>query len=491
MSRYRWVSKDVRMLSYKMKAHGSDGTVALDDSESQASPTQDTIQWTPEEEKKLLRKIDLVLMPLLILGFFALQLDRSNIGNAFTDYFLQDVGINQFQFNIGNQLMYLGIVLFEIPSNLILYRVGPAFWIGFQIAAWGLVATLQAFIRGKGAGAYYATRFLLGVCECGYIPAGLYTIGRFYKTSEISKRFAWFFLGNMSANGAAGLLAYGILQMRGLAGLAGWQWLFILEGMFTILVAIAFIAFFPQSTVNPVSLLGRRYFDDHEIQILTTRVFRDDPSKINVRTHVSRNELKAALTNWRLLAHIATIIPSLAAISATFTFAPSIVASYGYGRLKANALVSIGYWLLLLTTITWGWIADKWGRRGPMVFIGCFIGMIFVIVNRVLVSSDNYQAKFAIIVLITAFSFQWRMYPSSEERSVTMAIFIMAANISGIASGQLFQAHDAPRYRTAWTVTVALSCVGVLGSVMSNLQYWVLNRRIAKRGEKDGWVYRP
>lgn len=73
-----------------------------------------------------------------------------------------------------------------------------------------------------------------------------------------------------------------------------------------------------------------------------------------------------------------------------------------------------------------------------------------------------------------------------------MAIFIMAANCSGIASGQIFQAHDAPRYRTAWTVTVALSCVGVLGSVLSNLQYWLLNRRIAKRGgDKKGWVYKP
>jgi len=99
-------------------------------------------------------------MPLLIVAFFALQLDRGNIGNAMTDFFLRDVGITQFQFNVGQQLLAAGIVILEIPSNLILYRLGPRLWIGVQVLAWGLVATFQAF--QKGLGPYLATRLLLG-----------------------------------------------------------------------------------------------------------------------------------------------------------------------------------------------------------------------------------------------------------------------------------------------------------------------------------------
>ena len=135
-----------------------------------------------------------------------------------------------------------------------------------------------------------------------------------------------------------------------------------------------------------------------------------------------------------------------------------------------------------------------------------------------MVNSDNFQAKFAVLTMMTAFSFNWRksIYTintplmalltvmldpvhgswmalntkSAGERSVTMAIFIMAANCSGIASGQIFQAHDAPRYQTAWSVTVALSCFAVVCSVLTNLQYWYLNRRNAKSGDVT-FVYKP
>ena len=110
---------------------------------------------------------------------------------------------------------------------MVLYRVGPAIWIGSQILAWyvpldvsiphdhqltvprGLVATFQAF--QKGLGAFLATRFLLGAFESGFIPAGLYTITRWYTQNETSKRFSWYFIGNMFAAACSGLIAYGML----------------------------------------------------------------------------------------------------------------------------------------------------------------------------------------------------------------------------------------------------------------------------------------
>ncbi|KAL6365580.1 hypothetical protein LRP88_01580 [Fusarium phalaenopsidis] len=445
--------------------------------DSDGSTRNQTPEWSAKEERSLVRRYK-------TLNF------AYTVGNAMTDNFMPEVGINEFQYNVGNQLMCLGIVLFEIPSNLVLYRVGPAVWIGFQILAWGLVATFQAFIKGQGYGAYLATHFLLGICECGYIPAALFTITRFYKQEETSKRFGIFFVGNMAANGAAGLLAFGILRMRGIGGLSGWQWLFLV-------VAVAFILFFPRSTANPVSLVGLRYFNEHEAQILTARVLRDDPTKVQARTNVSREELTAALTNWRLIGHVLTTILCLSAQASLFAFAPSIVATYGYSKLQANAMTSIGYWILLVTTVTWGWIADKWRKRGPMVLLGVVIGWALIIANRVLARTDKVDAKFAILTLIIAFSFNWHPVraswvslnaKSAGERSVTMTIFIMAANTSGIVSGQLFQAKDAPRYQTAWTATVALSCAGVAACIWTNFQYWWLNRSNARKGD-TAFVY--
>lgn len=147
-------------------------------------------------------------MPLLTLVFFFLQLDRGNIGNALTDNFLVDVGITQYQYNIGQQLLSAGIVILEIPSNLLLYRFGPRIWISCQVMAWGLVATFQAFQSGLGG--YITTRFLLGLCEAGFIPGGLYVLSTYYKKAETSKRFAIYFLGQNFGGAASGLLAYGM-----------------------------------------------------------------------------------------------------------------------------------------------------------------------------------------------------------------------------------------------------------------------------------------
>ncbi|KAL2211264.1 alternative sulfate transporter [Sarocladium strictum] len=457
------------------------------------------VQWTEQEEKKLVKKLDLLVMPLLIAGFFVLQLDRSNIGNAVTDFFFAEVGITQLQFNIGNQLMYLGIALFEIPSNLILYKVGPAAWIGGQIFAWGLVATLQAFIKGKGTSAYMATRFLLGMCESGFVPAGLFTMTRFYTTSETSTRFGWFYFGNMFANACAGLLAYGLLQMRGVAGLSGWQWMFIIEGLMTVVVSVSFIAMFPRSNTKPFSILGVKFFTEKETEIIIARVVRDDRTKSQLRNHVSRGELKAAFTNWRSVGHLIVTICCLCSQTSLFTYAPSIVASYDYGRLKSNAMVSIGYWILILTTVSWGWIADKWGRRGPMVLIGVGIGWVLVVANRLIIYTGSNSSKFAVLTLIIAFSFNWHPVngswmalnaKSDGERSVSMALFNVAAQCAGIAAGQIFQASDAPRYETAWTVVMSLACVGVTACALTNVQYWWLNRYNKKRGIQT-FVYSP
>ncbi|KAM0285785.1 hypothetical protein ACHAQH_001247 [Verticillium albo-atrum] len=480
MSDKSYEDKEAKIVGLHAVADGS-----VDSSDGEPS----ILEWTPEEERRLVRKVDFIVMPLLMLGFFVLQLDRGNIGNALTDFFFRDVGITQNQFNIGQQLLSLGIVLLEIPSNIILYRVGPRLWIGSQIIAWGLVATFQAF--QKGLGAFLATRLLLGMCEAGFIPAGLYTITRWYTQAETSKRFSWYFIGNMLAGATSGLIAYGILHMRGIQGLAGWQWLFILEGILTLIVGVTFISLFPKSTGHPVSLLGYRYFTEREAQILTARVIQDDPSKRHAKEHVSRSELKAALTNWRLIPHVITTISGLAPATVMMSYGPSLVVSFGFGRLRSNAMMSIGNWCALLTNLAWGYAGDHFGRRGLLVFLGVFIFAAVAIGNRALIYSHDANAKFALLTLVGAFAAPWHPLngswmslnaKSAGERSITFAILIMSANTSGIVGGQLFQQQDAPLYRTGWSVIIALVSLAVFASAVSNVQYWILNRRNAKQG---------
>ncbi|KJR89056.1 transporter [Sporothrix schenckii 1099-18] len=465
--------------------------VSTDVSNSDGYQSDVERDWSDAEEKKLVRKLDFIVLALLTLAFFALQIDRGNIGNALTDNFLKDVGITQYQFNVGQQLLSLGIVLLEIPSNIVLYKLGPTIWIGGQIIAWGLVATFQAFQHGLGP--YLATRLLLGLCEAGFIPAGLYTITRWYKRDETSKRFSVFFLGNMLAGACTGLVAYGILHMRGVRGLAGWQWLFLIEGMITVAIGILFITFFPKSPSNPVSILGIRYFNEREVHILSRRVLLDDPSKIHTHTHISKQEIKNALTNWRLIPHVILTISALSPASTMMSYAPTLVASFGYPKLKANAMTSIGAWMLLITNVSWGFISDRYGRRGLMVFLGMLIYWGFQLGNRLAIHSANSHLRFGLLVTSVAFGSNWHPVngswmasnaKSAGERSITLAIFIMSANTSGIVGSQLLQAKDSPLYKTGWTVMLALVSVGLVMSVIANVQYYLLNKK--KQREQPG-----
>ncbi|KAH8808667.1 alternative sulfate transporter [Xylogone sp. PMI_703] len=474
-------------------------TVAIEgnifaDSQNDSSASS-MIDWTEEEEKKVVRKLDCIVMPLLMLGFVALQLDRGNIGNTLTDNFLKDVGISQDQFNVGQQLMSLGIVLLEIPSNMILYRLGPSIWISGQIFAWGLVATFQAF--QKNLGPYLVTRLFLGLCESGFIPAGLFTITMWYKRDETSKRFAWFFIGNMGAQAATGLIAYGILHMRGVAGLTGWQWLFILEGLFTIVVSFILASLFPGVPNKAKSLLGVQYFSERELHIIRQRVLLDDPTKATGRSNITRKELTTALGDWRIYPHLLMTICALGPSGVFWSYAPTLVHLFGYPALKSNALVSVGGWILLVTNISAGFIADRVKRRGPVVLGFLVIWWAFALGNLILALNDSTHkvTRYAILTLAIGFSSPWHAVNGSwlalnarspGERSIRMAMFIMSANCSGIVGSQLFQAKDAPKYHTGWTVIVCLVSTGIVFAIFNVIQYWISNKRIDAKNREGG-----
>jgi MFS family permease len=236
-------------------------------------------------------------MPLLTLGFFCLQLDRGNIANAITDNLMEDVGITQDQFNVGQQMLSLGIVLFEIPSNMILYRVGPGKWLTLQLFLFGTVSTFQSFQSSYGS--FIVCRFLLGITESGFIPGGLWTLSTWYTRAETAKRVMFFYFGNQLGQASSKLLAYGILHMRGVAGKPGWFWLFVIMGIFTVFSGIILGIFLPDSFKNPHStfLPKVNIFSEREIHILQSRVALDDPMKAKKKKRIGLDAFKRAVSS--------------------------------------------------------------------------------------------------------------------------------------------------------------------------------------------------
>ncbi|KAK8026740.1 major facilitator superfamily domain-containing protein [Apiospora marii] len=427
------------------------------------------VDWSPEEERKAKRKLDLIIMPILTLGFFCLQLDRGNMANAITDRFMEDVGIDQNQFNVGQQMLSLGIVLTEIPSNMILYRVGPGRWLTLQLFLFGLVSTFQSFQRGYAP--FLATRLLLGVAESGFIPGGLYTLSTWYTRSETAKRVMVFYFGNQAGQASAKLLAYGILHMRGVGGQPGWFWLFALMGAFTVLSGFVFGFCLPDSFQNPHSTFLPRFswFTARELHVLQTRVLLDDPMKGRKKSRIGRDAFQRAFTDWRCWAHFIITLCDNGPQRAFDTYAPSIVTSFGFGNLVSNAMAAVGLFLQVPVSFAFSWVSDHFNLRGETVMLGFFCHLLGYIFNRAFTDVNLRGVRYFGVVWTQVFgtfshplNIAWLSLTckDSEQRALAMAGVIMGANIAGIYGAQIFRQDDRPLYRRGFSVAIAVLCLG-------------------------------
>ncbi|CVK86186.1 hypothetical protein FPRO04_07868 [Fusarium proliferatum] len=431
--------------------------------------------WSLDEERRAKRKLDLIIMPLLTLGFFCLQLDRGNIANALTDNFMEDVGVTQNQFNVGQQMLSLGIVLFEIPSNMILYRVGPGKWLTLQLFLFGTVSTFQAFQNNYGS--FVATRFLLGITESGFIPGGLWTLSTWYTRKETAKRVMFFYFGNQFGQASSKLLAYGILHMRGVGDKAGWFWLFVLMGAFTVLSGVVLGCCLPDSFKNPRStfLPNVKIFNERELHILQTRVLLDDPMKGKKKKKIGLGAFKKAFSNWRLWVHVIITLTNNGPQRAFDTYSPSIVKSFGFQGLTSNALASVGLFLQIPVSWTFSYVSDRFNKRPETVIAGLSMHLLGYVFNRIFTELGRRGVSYFGVVWTQTFgtfshplNIAWMSLAcdDSEERALAMAMVIMGANIAGIYGAQIFRSDDKPKYRRGFTINIVVLAVGLALAVL-------------------------
>ncbi|KAL6249333.1 hypothetical protein RBB50_003186 [Rhinocladiella similis] len=451
--------------------------------------------WTPDEERRAKRKLDLIIMPLLTMGFFCLQLDRGNMANAITDNLMEDIGITQDQFNVGQQMLSLGIVLFEIPSNMILYRVGPGKWLTLQLFLFGIVSTFQAFQTNYAS--FISTRLLLGITESGFIPGGLWTLSTWYTRKETAKRVMIFYFGNQFGQASAKLLAYGILHMRGVGGKSGWFWLFVLMGTFTIIGGFILGFFLPDSFKHPRStfLPARKIFSDREIHILNSRVLLDDPAKGKKKKRIGRVAFKKAFSSWRLWVHVLITLANNGPQRAFDTYAPTIVRSFGFPALSANALASVGLFLQIPVSFAFSFVSDHFSRRGETVITGLSMHLLGYIFNRIFTEISSRGLRYFGVVWTQTFgtfshplNITWMSLTceDSEERALAMAMVIMGANIAGIYGAQIFRSDDRPRYRRAFSVNCAVLAFGLVLAIGRYIDDVIRRRRQNKRAPDTG-----
>jgi MFS family permease len=188
-----------------------------------------------DAERRVFAKIAWRVMPLLIVSYILNYLDRTNISFAALTM-NQAIGLSATQFGIGAGVFFLGYCLFEVPSNVVLYKVGARRWIARIMISWGLVSAAMMFVVGPNS--FYALRFLLGVAEAGFFPGVAFYLSTWFPAEYRTRIVAWFMLAIPVSAVIGGPASGLLLGMHGILGLEGWQWLFLVEGLPVVLVGL-------------------------------------------------------------------------------------------------------------------------------------------------------------------------------------------------------------------------------------------------------------
>jgi sugar phosphate permease len=202
---------------------------------------------TQEAERRVFAKIGWRLMPILTISYILNYLDRTNVSFAALTM-NEAIGLTATQFGLGAGIFFAGYCLLEVPSNLVLYRVGARIWISRIMITWGLVSAATSLVVGPTS--FYFMRALLGAAEAGFFPGIAFYLATWFPAEYRTRITAWFMVAIPISAVIGGPLSGLLLSMDGIAGLAGWQWLFIIEGLPAAVVGLSLLWLMSDSPEN-------------------------------------------------------------------------------------------------------------------------------------------------------------------------------------------------------------------------------------------------
>ncbi|WYZ37084.1 hypothetical protein EsH8_II_000590 [Colletotrichum jinshuiense] len=260
-----------------------------------------SFRWTWGEELPLITKMDWRITLWACVAFFALDLPRGNLSQANSASFLENLGMNTNDYNLGNTVFQISFLCAELPSQMVSKKIGPDRWIPFIMCSWSIVSGCQFWLSGRTS--FLVCRALLGVLQGGFIPDIVLYLTYFFKSTELPFRLAMFWTVRRITDIVAPLLALGVLRMDGINGNEGWRWLFLIEGIITLSISIwSWFAMAASPTQTRAWWRPQGWFDEREEKILVNRILRDDPSKCDMhnRQAITPKLLLKSLADWEL-----------------------------------------------------------------------------------------------------------------------------------------------------------------------------------------------
>ncbi|KAF2096325.1 retrograde regulation protein 2 [Rhizodiscina lignyota] len=396
------------------------------DSESDSYESAETIEFR-KKEAKVVRKLDLFIAPVMMALMCISYLDRRRLNAAVS-------------------VFYVTYICAEFPTSMVVKRLSFKRVIPIIAFCWGLVCMCMGFIHGFGA--LVALRLLLGFFEGCLFPSMTLFLANWYKREELGLRIAYLFIASALSGAFGGLLAFGILHMDGTSGMAGWRWLYIIEGLITITFASVVYFLIPKN-------YSSAYFLNEEERVIMRHRAELMESYSGGQGHYTKGDVWLAVTDVKTWLHSVTQVAIITILYGFGTFLPVII-KYGFGlpTLQAQYLViPVNLWGAIVY-LAGAILADRYKAR----FLTLIITMPFgiagyaILLNQPHVSTGVlYFATYLISTacyLCTGTNTAWLTMNCAPDgkRAASLGVQLTCLNVGGIIAGQIYRSDEAPRF---------------------------------------------
>ncbi|MCJ1458162.1 hypothetical protein MMC28_008533 [Mycoblastus sanguinarius] len=458
----------------------------------------------PPEERKFLFKLDFALLTFASLGYFIKYLDQANVNNAFVSGMKEQLSLYGNELNYMQTCWTVGYVVGQVPSNILLTRIRPSIWIPSMEVLWTILTF--CLCRCTTARQIYALRFFVGLAESSFYPGMQYVIGSWYRKDELAKRSCIFHVSSAIATMCSGYLMAAVYHLGGVGGYAGWQWLFIVDGVISLPIALAGYFFIPDVPETTRAF----YLTIEDVAFSRKRMVLEGRKP---RAPYTKAKIRKILTSWHIYVLTALyVFFNNGNDGAAPVFAQFLKDSKHpkYSIAQINDYPTTTYAVQIVTTLSYAWISDSilsGDRLPPIVFGGVQslpqanpypsfrgLGLIrrFQIVNIVCYVSlaiwdipETWRwacyilagAGFGLSGLCVAWAHEI-CTADNEERAIVIASMNQTAYVLQAWLPLLvWQQIDAPQYRKGFiTVTFLSAALIVTGYITKSLHRYQLQR---------------
>jgi ACS family tartrate transporter-like MFS transporter len=316
-----------------------------------------------ELERRVLRKITLRIVPFVMLLYFIAFIDRVNIGFAALTM-NKDLGFSPTVFGFGAGIFFLGYFLFEVPSNLVLDKVGARIWIARVMITWGLISGAMAFVQGSTS--FYALRFLLGAAEAGFFPGIILYLSYWFPARQRAAVTAIFMAAAPLSTVLGSPVSGALLEMHGVLGLSGWQWMFIAEAVPAVILGIVVLFYM---TDRPEKA---KWLSEDERNWLVTTMNAEAAKRAGTSSH----SVWRGLADLRVMALSLVYFGTSAGLYTLGIWAPQIIKEFGPSSLQVGFLNALPGVVAVVAMVLWARHSDRTGERTWHVVGACILASL-------------------------------------------------------------------------------------------------------------------